>query len=158
VRPVSTAAAASPPRTPQPCRQSAMLKPRLFSTLRCLQHENPLVSVLRPNIDFRRLTTAVTGPPALRRTSAAATHAARSAATTKHKGCKEGHRRVFSERRCGKEYNSGYLDVALEITASPPLTRRSQPCAQLRTPRLQSRYPRRRHLWPLDPHAPQSVR
>jgi hypothetical protein len=83
----------------------AMSKPRLFSTLRCLQHENPLVCVVE-YVEGAMADGA--GSSALWCSSADAAHAARTAAEEEHQRCEESDCRIICKGGCREEYNCWY--------------------------------------------------
>ena len=91
----------------------AMLKPRYFSTLCCLQHENPLVR-LRLHDQIIYWLMLLPGTSALRRTSADAPDAARVAAKEKYQRRKESRCRIICKGWRWEEYSCRYALLRLK--------------------------------------------
>jgi hypothetical protein len=90
-----------------------MLKPRLFSTLRRLQHENPLVRVFE---DIDSVMADVAGSSALWHSSANAADAARTTTKKEHQKREESHCCLLCKGRSGQEYDCWYAASRLSWT------------------------------------------
>lgn len=129
------------------------MKPRLFSTLRCLQHENPLVS-------WRFISTVYL--MALKHWKGIATNwqhptnAARPARTAQDQRCQESDCCIICKGWCREVYYCRF--VAGSNSNRIPLKNDSQPCSRICTTRTSKWYPRYRYLWPLHTNASESFR
>lgn len=129
------------------------MKPRLFSTLRCLQHENPLVSwrfvsgvcSIELNIE-KGIATNWQHP----------TDAARPARAAQDQRCQESDCCIICEGWCREVYHCRFVTGPKHDGIS--LKNDSQPCSCICTKRTAEWHPRHRCLWPLDTNASESFR
>jgi hypothetical protein len=97
------------------------MKSRLFSTLRVLRHENPLViPILNKGCYKGVLMSSFVGTPALRRTSTNPAYATRSPAEETYKRCKESYCCELGERRSGEKYSCWYESLTHSIAYPIP--------------------------------------
>jgi hypothetical protein len=99
--------------SPSSSQVQLSMKPRLFSTLRCLQHENPLVSWRYLSCTCKILIESIIGTTENGKYSA---HAKRSARATTNQRCEESDCCILCERRSREIYNcrfAVYLPIAL---------------------------------------------
>jgi hypothetical protein len=115
-----------------------MLKPRLFSTLRCLQHENPLVRVVE---DVDSAIADVAGSPALWRTATNAADAAGTTPKEEHQWCGKSDCCIICKGRCWEEYDCGYALRYIRPSNTKTLSHScSKSCIKLCATRLQGRH------------------
>lgn len=128
------------------------MKPRLFSTLRCLQHENPLVS-RRVVIKFCSISNINIGSTTHWQYTA---FPAGSPRTEEDQEREQGDRGFFRKGRSRKIYNCRFGRIG--INWKHKLSRCSQSCTGLRPQWPANRHTRYRHIWTFNTDAVEPFR